>query len=292
MERRHLRYFTVLADELHFGRAAERLGISPPTLTVQIQQMEDILSARLFTRTKRSVALTMAGEVFLDHAKSVLEGFDQAEVAGRRAGRGEVGRVSLGYVGSAVYGGILQEHVNAFRAKFPDVELSAKEYAMSDLPALVEDGSVDIGFVRLPMALSRALTTLVLKRDHFFLAVPSNHRVAQQEGPVEPRYLSHEHFVVPEQYSGTADVSTRGGFAPNIVSQPGSLVAVVTQVSLGDGIAVVPSMLRDVLLMPNVTFKEIAGKRVPSEVGAIMRSRETSPAAKHFATMLKEVALT
>ena len=95
MELRHLRYFVALAEELHFARAAERLNIAPPTLTVQIQEIERTLSARLFVRTKRSVALTAAGKVFLDEARNVLETYDRAESIGRRAGRNRTGRDRL-----------------------------------------------------------------------------------------------------------------------------------------------------------------------------------------------------
>src|ERR1700757_4165815 len=98
MELRHLRYFVAVAETLHFGRAAEQLNIAPPTLTVQIQEIERTLSARLFQRTKRSVALTAAGEIFLSEARNVLDQFAKAESAGRRAGRGETGRVEIGYV--------------------------------------------------------------------------------------------------------------------------------------------------------------------------------------------------
>ena len=99
IELRHLRYFAAVAEELHFARAAERLGIAPPTLTIQIQEIERTLSAKLLTRTKRSVALSSAGEVFLAEARNVLTQFAKAESVGRRAGRGEIGRVEVGYVG-------------------------------------------------------------------------------------------------------------------------------------------------------------------------------------------------
>src|ERR1700761_4741639 len=119
MELRHLRYFTVLAEELHFTRAAERLNIAPPTLTVQIQEIERTLSTRLFARTKRSVALSAAGELFLREARAVLDAYERAETVGRQAGRGEIGRIEIGYVGSAAYAGVLQEQTALFRAARP-----------------------------------------------------------------------------------------------------------------------------------------------------------------------------
>src|SRR6202000_575898 len=140
MELRHLRYFVAVAETLHFGRAAAQLGIAPPTLTVQIQEIERTLSARLFARTKRSVALTTAGEIFLAEARGILEAFDRAENIGRRAGRGELGRIEIGYVGSAAYTGVLQEQISRFRQAWPDVDINAREVGMDQLPALVCDG--------------------------------------------------------------------------------------------------------------------------------------------------------
>jgi DNA-binding transcriptional LysR family regulator len=121
MELRHLRYFIIRAEQLHFARAAEILGIAPPTLTIQIQEIERILNAKLFARTKRAVALTAAGEVFLIEARAVIEQFSRAESVGSRAGRGEVGRIELGYVGSAVYGGAAQVQVSMFRRAWPNI---------------------------------------------------------------------------------------------------------------------------------------------------------------------------
>src|ERR1700756_5520393 len=139
MELRHLRYFVTLAEALHFARAAERLGISPPTLTTQIQEIERTLSATLFARTKRSVALTPAGEIFLAEARNVLAQFARAENVGRRAGRGEIGRIEIGYVGGAAYSGVLQGQTARFRSAWPEVELKARELPIGDVVARVKE---------------------------------------------------------------------------------------------------------------------------------------------------------
>ena len=135
MELRHLRYFIAVAEQLHFTQAAETLGISPPTLTVQIQEIERTLDAQLFTRTKRSVALTPAGDAFLVEARAALEQFERALNTGRRAGRGELGRVNLGFVGSAAFSGVLQQQVRAFREARPHVYIDAREFPMEQLPS-------------------------------------------------------------------------------------------------------------------------------------------------------------
>jgi DNA-binding transcriptional LysR family regulator len=280
MELRHLRYFVAVAEALHFARAAELLGIAPPTLTIQIQEIERTLSAKLLMRTKRSVALTSAGEVFLAEARNVLAQFAKAETAGRRAGRGEIGRLEVGYVGSAAYAGVLQEQTSLFRRSWPGVDINARELPMEDLPRLLDEGHVDIGFVRLPLALSRSLRMHILVRDHFCIAIPADHPQAADPSHVRPKSLAASAFIVPEQEAGTREVARRGKFTPNIISTPGSLLAVLTQVSLGAGISVIPSILTTVVRMPNVVFRPLAGDPIPSEVAAIFRANEHSPTVK------------
>jgi DNA-binding transcriptional LysR family regulator len=282
MELRHLRYFVTLAEELHFARAAKRLNIAPPTLTVQIQEIERTLSARLFVRTKRSVALTAAGEVFLREACSVLELYARAESVGRRAGRGEIGRVEIGYVGSAAYAGVLQKQANRFRKAWPGVDLNVREFPMDQLPALICDGHVDIGFIRLPMTLPRALRAHALLRDHFCLAFPSDHPEAGGTKPIRPNRLAEDAFITPEQEAGTYEVARRGRFTPRIISASGSLLAVLTLVSLRAGIAVIPGAVRNIIQIPNVVFRPIAGEPIFSEVAAVFRVNEGAPAAKTF----------
>jgi DNA-binding transcriptional LysR family regulator len=280
VELRHLRYFVAVAEELHFARAAELLGIAPPTLTIQIQELERTLSAKLLKRTKRSVTLTSAGAVFLAEARNVLTQFAKAESVGRRAGRGEIGRIEVGYVGSAAYAGVLQQQTSLFRRSWPGVDINARELPMEDLPSLVDEGQVDIGFVRLPMTLPRGLRMHMLVRDHFCVAFPADHPQAVATGPVSPRNLASSAFITPEQQAGTREVARRGKFAPNIISAPGTLLAVLTQVSLGGGISVIPSVLTTVVHMPNVIFRPLTGDPIPSDVAAIFRANEASPTVK------------
>nr|WP_199039268.1 LysR substrate-binding domain-containing protein [Dyella sp. ASV24] len=290
MELRHLRYFMAIAEELHFARAAERLGISAPTLTVQIQELEHTLRARLFTRSKRSVALTPAGEAFLGEARLALAQFERAQSVGQRAGRGEIGRIEIGYVGSAAYSGALQTQIQRFRATRPDVEIVATEQPMDELPDMLEQGRVDIGFVRLPMPLPSALMAHALVHDVFCAALPSRHVLVKVAGALHAKALSGETFIVPEQTLGTYEIGRRGRFTPRIGAAPGSLVAVLTQVSVGAGVAIVPSVLKDVIDMPGVRFKPLAGKPVTSGVAGIFRRQERSAAVSAFIQQMRATA--
>jgi DNA-binding transcriptional LysR family regulator len=290
LELRHLRSFIAVAETLHFTRAAERLGITPPSLTVQIRALERRLAAQLFHRTKRSVRLSPAGEAFLPEARAVLAQIERAESVGRRAGRGEVGRVEIGYVASAVYAGILQEKISQFRRAFPEVEVTLSERVMASLPELLVAGHVDLAFARLPMPLPPGLSARILVRDHFRLALPADSRWATGPGPIEPEDLAEATFVPPEQPAGTLEVARRGGFAPKLIPCPGNLVAVATQVSLGAGIAVVPSSLPSCVRIPGVVYRDLAGPPVESALAVLFRRHERHPLVRHLIASLTATA--
>lgn len=279
MELRHVRAFLAVAEELHFARAAERLGIAPPSLTVQIHDLESSLGATLFYRTKRVVRLSPAGEAFLPEAQAVLAQVERAESIGRRAGRGEVGRVEIGYVGSATYAGVLQSHVAAFRRAQPAIEIVCTEHKMDALPDLLVEGHLDLAFVRLPMHLPAALRARVVVRDRFCLAVATTSRWGEgwRGKRVDPAELAQELFVLPEQVAGTLEAGRRGGFTPRLGPRPGSLISVATYVALGSGVAVVPSALPDSVRIPGVIFRELAGKPIVSEIAVLHRHRERHP---------------
>jgi len=171
LELRHFCCVLAVAHSLHFARAAAELGISPPALTKQVQETEQLLGTRLFQRSKRAVALTAAGELFVPEAARALEQLAQAQEAARRAGRGELGRLEIGYVASAAYAGVLQGQFARFRASHPGIRISAREYAMDALPALLDQGRVDLAFVRPPLHYPDGIDSVVLLRDRFVLAV-------------------------------------------------------------------------------------------------------------------------
>jgi DNA-binding transcriptional LysR family regulator len=285
MELRHFRYFVAVAEELHFARAAERLGIAPSTLTVQIQEMERMLQARLLQRTKRTVRLTGAGALFLDQARASLQQFDQAVDTARRAGRGELGRIMVGYVGSAALAGILQRHLRSFSSQWPDVQLQSSEWPMSRILDAALDGTIDIGFVRLPMDLPDGLGVHVLQRNRFCVALPATHPLAEG-ADIDPRQLAQEDFIVPEQGLGTREVGRRGGFGPRIAAAPGNLLAVLTGVSLWHGVAVVPDILAATVQLPDVVYRPLAGAPITSELAAVFRRNEGTPAVRNLIRQL------
>lgn len=289
MDLRQYRYFVAAAEMLHFARAAEAMGISPPSMTKQIQEIERDLGVRLFKRTKRSVALTPAGASFLEDARRVLQQAERAEDTARRAGRGDVGRVNIGYIASTSFSGILQRQIALYRQQHPNVDLKFFEVEMERLPAMLDDNRLDIAFVRPPMTYPPGIAAVTLLRDPFVVALPQDHKLARLR-TIKPAQLAGETFVLPEQISGTMETARRGGFEPQLGVQPGRLTAVLTHVSLGSGIAIVPGTLRGSVSIDGVVYRDIAKPAILSQIAAAFRRNESSPSARALIAQLRRHA--
>src|SRR3984957_16600934 len=174
LELRHIRCFVSVAKYLHFSRAAEELGIAPPSLTRHIQEAERLLGVRLFHRTKRSVALSAAGEAYLADITPALDHLARGAERAALAERGELGRVEIGYVASAAYAGVLRQAVGGFRAAHPGIAVTIPEVPMDRVPSMFNDGQLDVAFVRPPMQLSEGIRVTTVHRDTFVLALPED----------------------------------------------------------------------------------------------------------------------
>jgi len=173
MELRHLRYFLVVADELHFGRAAARLRITQPPLSQQIRQLEDQLGVVLLQRTKRRVQLTDAGRAFQEAARQVLAQAEQAVQTAQRAHRGELGPLTVGFVGSAI-AGIFLELLSAFRTRCPDVELTLQELTTAQQVQALREWRIDVGVLRPPIG-EEALALETIGRESLVVVLPKTH---------------------------------------------------------------------------------------------------------------------
>jgi DNA-binding transcriptional LysR family regulator len=184
----------VVAEELHFSRAAAKLKIAPPTLSAQIQTLEAILGARLFTRKTRSVVLTSVGKRFLAEAQEVLRRAEHAETMVRRFAKGEEGSIAVGYILSAAYGGLVASSIVDFRTSHPDVTVQLRRMQTLPQMAALTDGSLDIGFARAPERFPAGLVGFVVDRQPLCLAIPSGHRLASHS-VIPPEALTGEEFV-------------------------------------------------------------------------------------------------
>ncbi|WP_219273267.1 LysR family transcriptional regulator [Pseudomonas sp. Xaverov 83] len=286
MEIRHFRYFLAVARQRNFTRAAEQLGIAPPTLSRQIQDMENTLGTRLFIRQQREVSLTEAGAALLIEAEATVRQFEFAQRNAQRAGRGEIGHIELGYVASAVYSGLLQRQVQSFCGDFPDVSMSVRESPMPTLPGLVAEGRFDIGYIRSPMTLPEGVEAVRLNSEGFVLALPQDSWLLGLKA-ISCEHLQNETFILPEQISGTLQVAAQGGYAPRLGPQPGGLVAVIALVSLGQGVAVVPASVVGHVGLPNVVYRSIEGSEASSWLSLIHRRFEKAPAVARYIKQVK-----
>src|ERR1700754_3252154 len=177
MELRHLRYFRAVAEELHFGRAAQRLHIAQPPLSQQIRQLEGELGVNLLTRSTRKVELTPAGAAYLKRAIAVLDAVDEAGRQARRIAEGIEGYLAIGCVGSATYS-VLPRMVRALRDELPHVEIGIRGEMLA--PAQLEAlraGDIDIALLRPPVD-DAAIRVEVLRRDRLIAALPAEHPLA------------------------------------------------------------------------------------------------------------------
>jgi DNA-binding transcriptional LysR family regulator len=236
---------------------------------------------RLFHRTKRSVALTAAGEAYLGEAVSALDHLARGAERAALAERGELGKIVIGYVGSAVYSGVLQATVRGFRARYPLVEIGIEEIVMREAGALLMEGRIDIAYVRPPVPYPEGVEARTVHRDAFIVALPADSPLAASR-VITPAQLCDQSFVVPEQESGTLEVARRGRFTARVVAQPGTLADVLAHVSLGGDVAVVPRSLAQCVTVPGVEYREIAGKAVPSEVAMVYRRFERAAAVRAY----------
>jgi DNA-binding transcriptional LysR family regulator len=255
LDLRQLRYFVTVAEELHFGRAARRLAMTQPPLSQQIQALEAEIGVQLFVRTRRSVMLTPAGQQWLPEVRRVLADAGALPGLAQRLARGEVGSLALAFVSTADYG-ILPDLLRHFRARHPDVQLQLRE-ATSDiqLEALVE-GTIDAGLVIRPQlpVMPHGLSYLPLVREPLVLAVPDGWRPAGSDAvpqSVALRDAAREPLVIFPRRSAPAfyDIITgyyaRDGLTPVIAQEAIQMQTIVSLVSAGMGVALVPASLRN-----------------------------------------------
>jgi len=293
IETRLFHYFVALAEEQHFARAALRLGITPPTLTHQIQKLESELGARLAERKgNRRVALTEIGRQFFTEAQQVLRQVEHATAVARRAERGEVGRIEIGFMTSV--SGLLQTWIDEFRRANPAIDIAMHRSGPAGQIAGMVRKELDAGFTRVPQKYPAGLKGIEIYRQRLLLALPADHPLTRRKD-ISPAMLKDETFVntAPEFDVGFFDdtkvVAAIGKFTPRI-STRGNCSALLTYVGLGYGIAVVPQN-RKTMSVPNVIFREIAGNPIPEFPIAFVYRDDPSPSTKRLIKHMQRHAL-
>lgn len=258
---RQLRYFIAVAETLHFGRAAAALHISQPPLSRSIAELEDRVGTRLLARTRRRVELTAEGARFLVEARRVLSQLEHAVLDVRGIAAGKTGRLRIGFVSLADYG-VLPRLLKAYKASRPGVELALREMLSPEQAAALAAGELDFGLLLPPVA-GVSLEHFVVQRERFVIALPARHRLAQRPGRVTLRELSEEAFVMvprdiaPGLYDIVAALAARAGFAPRVAQEAIQMQTVVSLVSSGLGVALVPGSIAN-LGRRGVIYRELA----------------------------------
>ncbi|UTH76651.1 LysR substrate-binding domain-containing protein [Chromobacterium sp. IIBBL 290-4] len=290
MELRHLRYFLAVADEGHFGRAAEKLHIVQPALSAQIRALEDELGVTLFDRSTRKVELSDAGRILLIEARRTVEQAERAKSVMRRAVRGETGVVRIGFVGNAVVAGRLSDDLLAFHAAWPDVAVDMHEMApAAQLEALLA-GRLDVGYCpQLGYPLPAGLKARSAGSWHWEVAMGGQHPLAARRA-LRVADLREQPFIV---YAADSDdegqlrmLRQLLGCEPRIAYKVGSTMSVLALAAAGLGLALVPAPVRKIAA-PNLAYRKLA-ERSPlvSELSAISRAGGEWGAARRYLDML------
>jgi DNA-binding transcriptional LysR family regulator len=282
MELRHLRYFSTVATELHFGRAAEKLHIAQPPLSKQIQDLETELGFELFNRTKRSISLTPAGQAFLVEVTQIFQQLGRAIDIGRKTSRGELGQISIGFVGSATYN-ILPLMLQQFHDRYPHVQIELHELTTDRQLIWLREGRIDIGLIRPPI-IGLDFASQIIFQESLVVALPSHHHLARLD-TIELSSLATEPFILfprplaPGLYDPIIAICQAAGFSPQVVQECIQMQTIVSLVSANMGVSILPESIQEAQRQ-GVVYKPItasSGIDQLATIALVWRLNDDSP---------------
>jgi DNA-binding transcriptional LysR family regulator len=293
MELRQIRSFLSIAETLHFGRTARLIHLSQPALSLQIRALEEEIGVRLFERNRRKTALTAAGVAFRDDATAAVSQLDQAIRRARLAANGKLGLLRVGFISTAG-NEIVPNIVRQFRDSNPEVEFSLRNILTTDQIQMLSDGSLDIGFLRLPIGEHPELDVVRVHREPFVVVTPLSHKLAKRKR-VALHELSGQDFVMYERsYApGFHDLIfgmlRDAGVIPNVCQTAGQMPTLISLVDSGMGISILPaSAVKH--SGASVAACEIAGKIAMSEIAiAVNKGNRAAVVANFRSLVLKEL---
>ena len=280
MDLRHLRYFVAVAEERHFGRAAERLHMAQPPLSQAIRQLEAELGVTLLHRTTRRVDLTEAGRVYLERARGILGEVDQAADLARRVAAGAVGHLTIGCVGTAAYS-VLPTLARRLSAELPGVDFAFRgEMLAPDQVVALHDGVIDVALLRPPVT-DPTLTVETLRRDRLMVALPSDHPLTERT-QVRALDLADVDLIVHSadrrsvMYGVVLGLLHDAGVEPHIRHEVGETSTLLTLVAGGLGVAIVPEPVT-ALALEGVAFRPLVQPTASVELAVAHRTDRTEP---------------
>ncbi len=292
MELRHLRYFVAVAEELNFCRAADRLRIAQPPLSLQIRNLEDELGAPCFYRVKRRLVLTPAGETLLEEARNLLANAETVKRRVREVAKGQVGRLSIGYVGTAMYD-LLPGAVRLFRQRHPAIELLLDEMSTAAQIQALRRGQIQLGLLRAPVN-DDCLETEELVQESLMVALPDKHPLCVKPY-VRLADLSQESFVIcgaafePTLHRYYLDLLQHAGFEPRIAQEVSHLQTQLGLVAACVGVSLVPSSVA-YSTRPGVVFREVNGPQVMLSKSAEWVKGSATPQLLTFLAAARQTA--
>jgi DNA-binding transcriptional LysR family regulator len=293
MDLRHLRYFIVVAEELHFTRAAQRIGIAQPPLTSQIKALERHLGVQLLDRQPGRVSLTEPGKVYLDEARAILGQVERAALRCQLSAQGKVGRVAIGFTESASYREEVTAALHQYRDLYPQVEISLEEMRTGPLMDALRQDRLDLAFVRPPVNEDDKVRFLLMSTEPMVVAVPRGHRLATRKS-VRLADLREELFVLyarttrsglPELVLSACEAA---GFSPKVVQYAPQISSTINLVAGGLGISIVPSCMR-ASRAQDVRYLPLQGEKLLARLGLAYRLNGQSPAAQNFVNLVRTV---
>ncbi|MFJ4195140.1 LysR substrate-binding domain-containing protein [Pseudomonas sp. NPDC089534] len=292
MELRHLRYFIAVAEELHFGRAAQSLGISQPPLSQQIQALEQEIGARLFERTNRRVELSEAGRLFLEEARLALAQVDKAADVARRAQLGELGELKIGFTSSAPFNSTIPQAIFSFRQRFAAVHLKLREMSSTMVADALLDESIEVGIMRPLAGLPDSLSVVELTREPLVAVLSAKHPLASgSEDGLFLSALALEPFVFfPRSYGSglyaqLLSLARDAGFSPHFAQEAGEAMTIIGLVAAGLGVSVLPASFQR-MRIDGVVYRPLLDPTAVSAVWLVQRKDQKSPMAKAFVELL------
>jgi DNA-binding transcriptional LysR family regulator len=286
LELRHLRYFVAVAEELHFSRAAQRLRIAQPPLSQQIRKLEEHIGCPLFRRNSRMVALTAAGETLLERSRYILRRLDEDVESVRRVGRGEIGTLTVGFIGSAMLT-VLPTLIGSYRRRFAKVDLRLRELTTSSLVEAIRQGAVDLGFLRdAGPAEDLILETVVAER--FVVALSEKHRLVKRK-KISLVDLKNDSLILfsrelgPLAWDKTIALCETSGFRPAIVQDAPEWLTVLRLVSSGLGFSIAPACVATIRT-PGVVCRELTKCPTLTNIELARRGDHLNPIMETFLT--------
>ena len=284
MELRHLRYFIAVAEELNIRRAAGRLHIAAPPLSVQIRKLEQEIGAELLSREKRKLRLTEAGRVFLEQARKSLAEANRGITLARQAANGEIGQLSIGYNTPAAFR-IFPRLVPAFRRKWPEVQLTFHSLKIAQQLEGLRRNELDLSFIWLPVP-DEDLDVHELVRESLVAVIPRSHRLASSP-TVSIKDLSREPLILlsrsldPESYYQIQQLFTHAGSVMNVAYQLENSLSMINFVAMGSGCSLLPEYVRNIR-QNGVVYKPLRPPNLVKTLAMIKNKGTSSDLANAF----------